>query len=87
MAEEDKKVDDGSEGKGAKVQKELGREGPQPTMPPLTPKAPSTSQQADTVDSIVSMAWKHEGPLMSDGVDQWSMLGLVRDDKIEGKDK
>ena len=44
LAEEDKKVDDESEGKGAKVWKELGCKSPQLTMPPLTPVMPSTSQ-------------------------------------------
>ena len=42
--EEEKKVDDEFEGKGAKVWKELGRESPQLTMPPLTLVMPSTSQ-------------------------------------------
>ena len=87
MLEEDKKVDDESEGKGGKVWKELGRESPQFTMPPLTSVMPSTIQQADIADSVASMAKKHQGPLMSAGVDQWSMLGLGRDDKIEEKDK
>ena len=78
---------DESEGKGAKVWKELGCESPQLTMPPLTPVMPSTSQQADTADSVASMAKKHQGSSMSAGVDQWSMLGLGRDDKTEEKDK
>ena len=56
-------------------------------MPPLTPVVPSTSQQADTVDSVASMARKREGFLKSAGVDQWSMLGLRRGDKIEEKGK
>ena len=87
MLEGDKKVDDESEGKGAKVWKELGRESPQLTMPPLTPMMPSTSQQTDTADSVASMAKKHQGSSMSSGVDQWSMLGLERDDKTKEKDK
>ena len=68
-AEEEKKVDKQFEGKGAKVWKELGRESPQLTMPPLTPVMPSTSQQADTVDSVVSMVKKGQGSSMSAGVD------------------
>ena len=87
MLEEDKKVDDESESKGAKVWKELGRESPQLTMPPLTPVMPSTSQQADTADSVASMAKKHQGSSMSTGVDQWSMRGLGQDQKTEEKDK
>ena len=87
LAKEDKKVDDESKGKGAKVWKELGHESPQLTMPTLTPAVPSTSQQADTADSVASMARKHQGPSTSAGVDQWSMVGLERDDKIEEKDK
>ena len=59
LLEEEKKVDDESEGKGAKVWKELGRESPQLTMPPLIPVMPSTSQQADTTVSMASMAKKH----------------------------
>ena len=59
LLEREKKVDDEFEGKGAKVWKELGRESPQLTMPPLTPVMPSTSQQADTADSVASMAKKH----------------------------
>ena len=68
-------MDDEFEGKGAKVWKEFERGISQPTMPPLTPVMPSTSQQADTADSVASMAKKHQGSLMSAGVDQWSMLG------------
>ena len=49
LAEEDKKMDDEFEGKGAKAWKELGRGSPQPTMPPLTPVMPSTIQQADQI--------------------------------------
>ena len=56
--EENKKVDDEFEGKGAKVWKELGRGSPQPTMPPLTLVMPSTSQKADTTDSVASMTKK-----------------------------
>ena len=56
-------------------------------MPPLTPVVPSTSQQADTADSVASMAKKGQGSLMSAGVDQWSMLGLGQDQKTEEKDK
>ena len=56
-------------------------------MPPLTPVMPLTSQQADTTDSVASMAKKHQGSLMSAGVDQWSMLGLGQDDKTKEKDK
>ena len=33
------------------------------------------------------MARKRQGPLTSAGVDQWSMLGMGRDDKIEEKNK
>ena len=33
------------------------------------------------------MAKKHQGSLMSAGVDQWSMLGLGQEQKIEEKDK
>ena len=87
LAEEGKKVDDEFEGKGAKVWKELGRRSPQPTMPPLTLVMPSTNQQADTVDSVASMAKKRQGSLTSAGMDQWSMLGLEQNDKIEEKDK
>ena len=58
---------------------------PQPTMPSLTPVVPSTNQQADTPDSIASMAWKREGPSTSARIDQWSMLG--HDDTKEEKDK
>ena len=43
LVEEDKKVDDESEGKGTKVWKELGHGIPQPTMSPLTLMVPSTS--------------------------------------------
>ena len=56
-------------------------------MPPLTPVMPSTSQQADTADSVASMAKKGQGSSMSAGVDQWSMLGLGQDQKTEEKDK
>ena len=70
-----------------KVGKELGRESPQLTMPPLTLVMPSTSQQADTADSVASMAKKHQGSSMSAGVDQWSLLGLERDEKTEEKHK
>ena len=84
---EDEKVEDKSEGKGAKVWKELGCESSQPTMPPLTPVVPSTSQQTDTANSVASMARKREGSLSSAGVDQWSMLGLGREDQNEEKDK
>ena len=80
-------MEDESEGKRAKVWKELGRESSQLTMPPLTPVVPSTSQQADTADSVASMAWKQEGSSTSAGVDQWNMLGLGREDKKEEKDK
>ena len=59
LAEEDKKVDDEFEGKGAKIWKELGRGSPQLAMPPLTPVMPSTSQQADTTYSVASMAKRH----------------------------
>ena len=54
-AEEEKKVEDELEGKGAKVCKELGHESLQLTMPPFTPVMPSTSQQADTADLVASM--------------------------------
>ena len=43
LAEEGKNVGDKSEGKGAKIWKELGRRSLQPTMPPLTPLVVSTS--------------------------------------------
>ena len=43
LLEEEKKVDDEFEGKGAKVWRELGHESPQLTMPPLTPMMRSTS--------------------------------------------
>ena len=56
-------------------------------MPPLILVVPSTSQQADTADSVASMAKKGQGSSMSAGVDQWSMLGLGQDQKIEEKDK
>ena len=56
-------------------------------MPPLTLVVPSTSQQANTTDSVASMTQKHEGSSTSAGVDQWSMLGLEREDKNEEKDK
>ena len=56
-------------------------------MPPLTPMMLSTSQQADAADSVASMAKKHQGSLMLARVDQWSLLGLGRDEKIEEKDK
>ena len=65
--EEEKKVDDEFKGKGAKGWKELGRGSLQPTMPPLTPVMPSTIQQADTADSIASMAKKRQGSLTSAG--------------------
>ena len=81
LLEEDKKVDDESDSKGAKVWKELGRRSPKMTMPPLTPMMPLTSQQADTADLVASMAKKRQGSLMSARVDQWSMLGLKQDDK------
>ena len=42
--EEDGKVKDESEGKGAKAWKEFGRDSLQPTMPPLTLVVPSISQ-------------------------------------------
>ena len=87
LLEEKKKVDDESEGKGVKVWKELGRESSKLTMPSLTPVMPSTSQQADTADSVASMVKKHQKSSMSAGVDQWSMLGLGRDDKTKEKDK
>ena len=87
LLEEEKKVDDEFKGKGPKVWKELGCESPQLTMPPLTLVMPSTSQQADIADSVASMAKKHQGSSMSVGVDQWSMLGLGQEDKIEEKDK
>ena len=80
-------MEDESERKGAKVWKEFGCESSQPTMSPLIPVVPSTSQQADTVDSVASMAQKHEGSSTSVGVDQWSMLGLGHEDKNEEKDK
>ena len=67
---EDKKGEDQSEGKGAKVSQEFGHESSQPMKPPLTPVVPSTSQQADTTDSVASMARKHEGSSTSAGVDQ-----------------
>ena len=76
LLEEDKKVDDESDGKVAKVWKELGCGSPQPTMPPLTPVIPSTSQQADTTDLVASMAKKSQGSLTSARVDQRGMLGL-----------
>ena len=60
---------------------------PQSTMPPLTLAVPSISQQADTVDSVASMARKHGGSLMSAGVDQWSLLGLRHENIKEKKDK
>ena len=56
-------------------------------MPPVTPVVPSTSQQADIADSVTSMAQKCEGSLTSTGIDQWSWLGLGRDDIKEEKDK
>ena len=87
LLEGEKKVDDEFEGKGAKVWKELGCESQQLTIPPLTPMMPSTSQQADTADSVASMVKKHQGSSMSAGVDQWSMLGLGQDQKTEEKDK
>ena len=37
FVEEDKKTIDDLEDKGAKIQKELGRVSPQPTMPPIEP--------------------------------------------------
>ena len=80
-------MEDVSEGKGAKVWKEFGCKSSQPTMHPLTLVVPSTSQQADTVDSVASMAKKGQGSSMSAGVDQWSMLGLGQDQKTEEKDK
>ena len=71
LAEGNKKVDDESEGKGAKLWKELGRVSLQLTMPTLPLVVPSTRQQADTADSVASMAWKHEGPSStSAGIDQ-----------------
>ena len=73
LVEEDKKVDDESEGQGAQVWKELGHVSPQLTMPPLTPGMPSTNQQVDKTVSVASIAWKREGPLTSAGVDQWSI--------------
>ena len=80
-------MEDESEGKGAKVWKEVGLESSQPMMPPLTLVVPPTSQQADTANSMASMAKKGQGSSMSAGVDQWSMLGLGQDQKIEEKDK
>ena len=59
LTEEDKKVEDEFEGEGAKVWKELGHGSPQLTMSLLTPVMPSASQQADTADSVASMAKKH----------------------------
>ena len=52
LVEEDKKVDDDSEGKGVKVWKELGRVSPQPTMPPITLVVPSTSQWTDIANFV-----------------------------------
>ena len=71
--------------KGAKVWKELGRVSPQLTMPPLTPKVPSTNQQVDVTNLVASMVQKREGSLTSAGIDQWSLIG--RDDIKEKKDK
>ena len=87
LVKEDKKVDDEFEGKGANVWKQLGRRSPQVTMLPLTLVVPSTSQQADTTNSVDSMVRKREGCLASAGVDQWSMLGLERDGRKEEKHK
>ena len=78
---------DEPEGRGAKVSKEFGRESSQLTMPHLIPMVPSTSQQADTADSVASMARKREGASSSAGVDQWTMLGLGQDQKTEEKEK
>ena len=80
-------MDDEFEGKGAKARKELVRGSLQPTMPPLTLAVPSTGQQADTTDSVASMARECQGSLTSAGVDQWSLLGLGRDEKKKEKDK
>ena len=85
MAEEDKKVDDEYKCKGAKVNRELGRVSLQLTMPPLTPVVPSTSQQANTVDSVAFMARKRVGSSTSARIDQWSLLG--HDDKKGEKGK
>ena len=54
---------------------------------PLTLVVPSTSQQANIVDSVASMARKRQAPSMSAKVDQWSMLGLGLHDKIKKKNK
>ena len=43
LVEEEKKVDEDSEGKMTKVYKEFGQVSPQLTMPPLTLAVPSTS--------------------------------------------
>ena len=43
LVEEEKKADEDSKGKAAKVWKDLGPTSPQLTMPPLTPVVPSTN--------------------------------------------
>ena len=81
--EEEQKLDDDLEARGAAVWPDLGLVDPQMTQPPVIPVMPS----ANTADSVASMAKNRQGPSTSAGADQWSVLEQSRRDKTEEKDK
>ena len=80
--EEEQKVDDDLEARGAAILQKLGLEDPQMTQPPQIPMMPT----ANTADSVASMIRKRQGPSTSARADQWSVLEQSRKDKME-KDK
>ena len=80
--EEEQKVDDDLEARGAAVLQDLGLIEPQTTQPPRIPVMPT----ADTADSVASMTRNRQGPSTSAGVEPWSVLEQSRRDKME-KDK
>ena len=81
--EEEQKLDDDLEARGATIVQKLGLEDPQTTQPPVTPVVPS----ANTADSVASIARNRQGPSTSAGAEPWSMLERSRRDKMEEKDK
>ena len=68
--EEERKLDDDLEAKGAATLEELGLVHPPVTQPPTIPVMPT----ADTADSVASMTRNRQGPSTSAGAEPWSVL-------------
>ena len=81
--EEEQKLDDDLEARGAAVWPDLGLANPPTTQPPVIPVMPS----ADIADSVASITRNRLGPSTSAGAEPWRMLERSHRDKMEEKDK